>query len=220
MMSEFKDARAQIQVKYPFADMPSPASLGLFPGRAPAPGTQECFALWDKYEMLENVRGHSLVVARIATALAERARQLGIVDLVDLARASALLHDLAKTFCVKYGGDHAMLGAAWAVMETGNYALAQGIILHVHWPWKLPENRDICCVPIFVLYADKRVRHDQCVSLDERFEDLYKRYGKTEEAILGIRGSHEQAKAIEEALSECLMRDLHEDNFDCGRLVQ
>ena len=78
----------------------------------------------------------------------------------------------------------------------------------------------ICALPLFVIYADKRVRHDACVPLEERYEDLLTRYGRTEAAREGIRGSYEQGKTIERALSAQLGWALHEDSFDCGRLVQ
>lgn len=178
-----------------------------------------CFALWDKYEMLENVRAHSLMVAHIATEMASRAKKLGMGVDVEAVRASGLLHDLAKTWCLLYGGSHAILGASWTMDETRHGGIAQGVLLHVHWPWKLPEGPSICSLPFFVMYADKRVRHDACVTLEERFEDLLKRYGKTEDARMGIRKSWEQSKIIEKLFSKALEWDLDEHNFNCGRLV-
>ena len=182
----------------------------------PSPDDEACFALWRKYAMLPNVQRHSRLVAHIATALARRAAEKGFAVNVPEVRASALLHDIAKTYCLRHGGSHALLGGAWAVAETRNYALAQGVMLHVHWPWPLPEGAGICALPFFVIYADKRVRHDACVPLEERYEDLLTRYGRTE----AIRGSYEQGKTIERALSAQLGWALHEDSFDCGRLVQ
>ena len=179
----------------------------------PSPDDEACFALWRKYAMLPNVQCHSRLVAHIATALARRAAEKGFAVNVPEVRASALLHDIAKTYCLRHGGSHALLGGAWAVAETRNYALAQGVMLHVHWPWPLPEGAGICALPFFVIYADKRVRHDAC-------EDLLTRYGRTEAAREGIRGSYEQGKTIERALSAQLGWALHEDSFDCGRLVQ
>ena len=186
----------------------------------PSPDDEACFALWRKYAMLPNVQRHSRLVAHIATALARRAAEKGFAVNVPEVRASALLHDIAKTYCLRHGGSHALLGGAWAVAETRNYALAQGVMLHVHWPWPLPEGAGICALPFFVIYADKRVRHDACVPLEERYEDLLTRYGRTEAAREGNRGSYEQGKTIERALSAQLGWALHEDSFDCGRLVQ
>lgn len=184
-----------------------------------APGDAACFALWDKYAMLPNIRRHSLLVAHIATALARKAEALGLPVRAAQVRASALLHDIAKTYCVRYGGSHAQVGAAWTVAETGNYAVAQGVMLHVWWPWSLPQGTDICALPFFVMYADKRVRHDACVTLEERYADLLQRYGRTEEAREGIRAAYRQGKTIEDALAVLLGWSLHEDSFDSGRLV-
>ena len=184
-----------------------------------APGDAACSPLWDKYAMLPNIRRHSLLVAHIATALARKAEALGLPVRAAQVRASALLHDIAKTYCVRYGGSHAQVGAAWTVAETGNYAVAQGVMLHVWWPWSLPQGTDICALPFFVMYADKRVRHDACVTLEERYDDLLQRYGRTEEAREGIRAAYRQGKTIEDALAVLLGWSLHEDSFDSGRLV-
>lgn len=184
------------------------------------PDERQCFALWDKYKMLPNIRSHSLLVAHIATALAERALEVGIETDVAATRAAGLLHDIAKTWSLEHGGSHAILGASWTIQETRHYGIAQGVILHVHWPWPLPEGAAICCLPIFVIYADKRVRHDKCVSLEQRFEDLITRYGKTEGIRANIRKSQRQAELVEQALSRELKWDLHENSFDSGRLVE
>lgn len=193
---------------------PEPAAPPLF-----APTMQECHELWDKYQMLPNIRRHSVMVAHIARVLAARAVEVGIKVHVDAVFAAGLLHDIAKTWCVANGGSHDMIGASWVVQETGNYAVAQGVLLHVYWPWPLPKGNAICCLPLFVQYADKRARHDKCVTLEERFEDLQKRYGKTAKAARGIEQSYEQARQIENALALALKWDLHENTFDSGRLV-
>lgn len=202
---------------FPFSELPPPSKSDA--KAQPAPDAEQCFGLWNKYEMLENIRRHSLMVASIAAGLAEKAEARGMDVDVCSCRAAGLLHDIAKTWCVKHGGSHAIIGASWTVQETRNYAVAQGVLLHVHWPWRLPEGDAICCLPIFVIYADKRVRHDQFVTLDERFDDLITRYGKTASARDNIRKSHEQAKQIEMALSRQLGWHLNEDSFDRWRLV-
>lgn len=169
--------------------------------------------------MLPNIRRHSLLVAHIATSLAVRAVALGFDVNVDEVRAGGLLHDIAKTYCVRHGGSHAQVGAAWTVAETGNYAIAQGVMMHVWWPWSLPAGGGICALPFFVMYADKRVRHDSCVSLEERYDDLLGRYGHSEAAREGINAAFNQGKNIESALTAQLGWTLNEDSFDCGRLV-
>ena len=202
---------------YPLSGMPALR----FPGRsAYVPDDEACRALWDKYGMLGNIRAHSLLVARVATALALRAFSMGHDVNVPEVHASGLLHDIAKTYCVLHGGGHAQLGASWVVQETGNYAIAQGVFHHVYWPWKIPGDKTLLALPFFVLYADKRARHDEFVTLEDRFQDLLVRYGDTERHRRGIRQSYWQGKAVETALSKLLETPLHEDSSDCWRMVQ
>lgn len=196
--------------------MPYLAGQGPF---APAPDELVCKKLWDKYAMMAHIRRHSLLVAHVAATLAAWAAERGVNVDVEAVEAAGLLHDIAKTWCVRHGGSHAMIGASWTIQETRHYGIAQAVLLHVHWPWDLPKGAAICCLPIFVLYADKRVKHDKCVTLNERFDDLLTRYGKTQRAITGIHQSWEQARIIEAALSRQLQQDLNEHTFDCGRLV-
>ena len=205
--------------KRPLADLPQLPALCRSDAPRPVPGDASCFALWDKYAMLPNIRRHSRLVAHVATTLAQRAADLGLPVRVPEVRASGLLHDIAKTYCVRHGGSHAMLGAAWTVAETANYAVAQGVMMHVWWPWPLPEGAGICSLPFFVIYADKRIRHDACVTLEERYEDLLVRYGRSDAAREGIGVAYQQGKNIERALEAQLGWSLHENSFDCGRVV-
>lgn len=205
------------RILYPLAGLPWLGSLTK--SSQPAPSDADCFILWDKYGMLPNIRCHSRVVAHIATRLARRGAELDFAVNVQEVRASGLLHDLAKTYCLCNGGSHSQLGASWVVENTGNYNVAQGVMMHVCWPWPVPQGPEIVRLPFLVMYADKRVRHDCCVTLAERYEDLLVRYGHDETAREGICGAYAQGRAIEWALSRQLGWNLHEDTFDCGGLV-
>lgn len=206
--------------KYPYEDLPDPLHVeeGLRGLHASAqgriPNERECVRLWDKYGMLPNIRAHSRQVAHICASLATRATELGFAVSVEECRCAGLLHDLAKTRCLETGGSHAQLGAAWVLLETGNYVLAQATLLHVHWFWPLPEGKAICRLPFFLEYADKRVRHDVIVTLAERFDDLRKRYGFTEAARTGITATQAQAVELEARLSSQLHWKLDEYTFD------
>lgn len=200
-------------------NLPNLCSLASPDNWPEAPDEKACIFLWNKYEMLPNIREHSLTVAKIASAIAKAAFQQGYSINPALVKAAALLHDLAKTWCIRHGGSHAQLGASWALMETGNYGISQGVLLHVHWPWKLPEGENLCILPIIIMYADKRVKHSVCVTLKERFDDLLIRYGKTTQARQGILISFEQARKIETGLSKLLGWNLDEYSFDCRGLV-
>ena len=151
-------------------------------------------------------------------ALARLAEAAGLVVNVAEVRAAALLHDLAKTYTISHGGNHCQLGAAWVQELTGNPALAQGVLCHVHWPREIDLAADF--LPLALIYSDKRVKHNQIVTLEARFDDLLVRYGTTEYIRGRIRESFQQAEAIERALAATLGIDIHENTFGCGRLVE
>lgn len=176
--------------------------------------------------MLEHIKGHSEMVARVAAILAQMAlereagnpQQLSPDDFIQSVRASALLHDLGKTCAIRLGGDHAQLGAAWVMQLTGNPHIAQGVMHHVCWPGSLDLARHF--LPLVIIYADKRVRHDELVSLEERFDDLVDRYGTSERSRVWIERSRQQSLDLENLLSIFLEEDIHAYPFDRRRLVR
>jgi putative nucleotidyltransferase with HDIG domain len=206
----------------PFPDLPAEQAWSGFPlAEVPpvsaVPTDEECLTLWDAYGMLPNVRAHSLLVACIATALAEKAEEAGLAVNVAEVRAAALLHDLAKTYTIRHGGNHCQLGGAWVQAATGNPAVAQGVVHHVSWPGEIDIRAHF--LPLTLIYSDKRVKHNQIVPLEARFDDLLVRYGKTEYIRSRIKQSFQQAEAIERALAQTLDITLHERTFGCRGLV-
>jgi hypothetical protein len=197
----------------------NPADPAVLRDAWPVPDMAACHALWDRYAMPEHIRAHSNRVADMAMALARaalangagRAGGTGGVDIhLPSVLASALLHDIAKDYTIRFGGNHAQLGGAWTLHETGNPRIAQGVMHHVHWPWRVDVTVREWLMPLIIIYADKRVKHDQLVTLEERFDDLVERYGRTERIRERIRESHEQAVEIEQALSARLGMPLHD----------
>ena len=190
------------------------------PDTAPIPDETACRALWTRYAMFSHIERHSECVAGMAEALARRAVETGATrhpELVALSLAAGLLHDIAKSYTVQFGGSHAQIGASWVVDSTGNHKVAQAVYHHVEWRWPLPE--DLVHPVFFVIYADKRARHDEMVSLDERYEDLLVRYGKSEHSRAAIHRGLEHSKTIERVLSAQLEFPLHESTVVGGRLV-
>ena len=182
------------------------------------PGAAACRKLWKQYSMLPNVARHSLKVARLALVMAERAAERGKGDVCALTLAAGLLHDIAKSYTVRYGGSHAQLGASWVMTHTGNPIIAQAVLHHVWWPWAFPKN--LTSPVFFVLYADKRVMHDQIVDLKTRYLDLLERYGTTDAARKAIAAGNTHAENLERALAEYLEIDLYACTFVGGRLVE
>ncbi len=196
----------------PLCPISFPASSG------PVPGDRECFQIWRKHSMPPHIRKHSLKVARIATALADIARQRNWDIHVQEVRASALLHDLGKTYTITHQGNHSQLGASQVLELTGNPAIAQGVIHHVHWPGDLDPRRHF--LPLAVFYADKRVKHDRIVTLRQRYEDVIDRYGKSYERKQMIYYSFCRACALEKEFNRSLEVELDAYTFDQRRMVQ
>ena len=183
------------------------------------PREVDCYALWDRYKMPNHIRRHSQRVADMAAGLAHLDAERGSHVNPDAVYAAGLLHDLAKAYCIVHGGNHAEVGSAWAMRETRNGPIAQGVLFHVHWPWE-DTVADENFLVLALLYADKRVTHDKYVSLDDRYTDLFERYGINEVARARLREALEQGKRVEAGLSRRLGVDLHEYTAYRGRLVR
>lgn len=147
---------------------------------SPLPDRETCLRLMDASAMPDNIRGHSLLVARLAVGLGRRLGEVGVALDLDLVEAIALLHDLGKARGLETGEHHGEVGAAM-VEEAGYPAVAPGI--RAHTILLAEELEGPLTESLLVNYADKRVRHDELVSLGERFEDLGARYARSEEAL-------------------------------------
>ena len=188
------------------------------------PRPDDCRTMWNIYEMLPNIREHSLKVAAFSLDLAQKANAAGIAVNEEATYAAAMLHDLGKTYSIQYGGSHAQIGASLVLRDTRNPVLARAVLFHVDFPWndRLSECAydDDYFVTMSVFYADKRVRHDEYVTLDERFDDLAFRYGKNAYALERVQASRVQGKFVEAVLSERLGVSLDAYTPDYGRLVR
>ena len=93
---------------------------------------------------------------------------------MDRIIAGALLHDIGKTACLDNDDDHAAKGVEICLAHNLN-PIADIVGEHVILTNYSPEN-DFAEKEI-VYYADKRVNHDQVVSLEERLTYILERYG-------------------------------------------
>ncbi|BCS90223.1 HDIG domain-containing metalloprotein [Pseudodesulfovibrio sediminis] len=196
--------------------LPPPPGV-LYDPVLPVPDDKTCFALWEQFDMLDNVAEHSLMVAQVATFLAEHAVKAGLPVDVGTVRASALMHDIAKTYCIRHGGSHSQLGGSWTLELTGNPVVAAGVTHHIYWPFELDLHKYF--TQLVVIYADKRVNHTTLVTIHERFQDLIVRYGIPDHYQDRIRKTELQALNLEAMLCNTLKVDLNACDFDSGRMV-
>ncbi|HLD46916.1 MAG TPA: HD domain-containing protein [Desulfobaccales bacterium] len=162
------------------------------------PSHQQCLALMDTHGMLPHIREHSFRVMDVAGFLGEALAEAGFDLHLPLVTAGALLHDLGKTPCLGTLINHAELGAG-ILEELGYPQVAQVVREHVHLDGSIPDPRPLREAEV-VNYADKRVLHEEVVTLAARFADLKVRYGRTPEALARIQATEVRSRALEEKL--------------------
>lgn len=164
--------------------------------------------------MLDHIVDHSLVVARVALFLSVQLNRKGQKLNLPLVEAAALLHDLTKTECLRTKEDHALTGSR-LLKEMGYTRIGEVVEEHIYLSRKMDPSR--VSEEEVVNYADKRVRHDQIVSLEERFDDLKGRYGKSERALKQLEGLKEATLEIERkifSILELAPEDLQDQLFE------
>ncbi len=161
------------------------------------PSPEECLLLMSQYGMLDNIRAHSRVVAQIAGFIGRGLVEDGVDLNLKLIVSAALLHDIAKTACLNNGRDHSRLGEE--ICRRHNFhELAPLVRQHVILQGELPPEADERLV---VYYADKRVNHDEIVSLSARLAYIIERYGRNDpRRCRAINDNFKQAFIIEDMI--------------------
>lgn len=159
------------------------------------PTDEECERLLDYYCMPDNVRAHSEKVKKIAVLIAGELVKKGFDINVELVKKAAILHDIAKVIdfhefpdaekrCIEtwknlkkrfLGLNHTqavmyLLSDYPEVADVIRRHAYKAVIDEKYYPYSWEAK--------IVTYADKRVAHDQVVSLKYRFEEGHKRWQK------------------------------------------
>lgn len=162
------------------------------------PSIEDCHALMDKYEMLDNIKAHSVMVEKVAAIIGKGLKEAGESISLDVVSAGALMHDIAKTTCLKTGEDHAAMGRGLCIENQFDEIaeiVGQHVLLKAYNPGDGISESQI------VYYADKRVNHDTIVSLEERLRDLLIRYGKNKSLVRSrIRQNFRLAGEVEKQI--------------------
>jgi len=162
------------------------------------PSVKECFLFMEQYEMLENIRAHSIIVEKVANIIARGLIDAGADLLIEKITAGALLHDIGKSLCLNTGDDHAAKGEEICyhnqLDEIAN-------IVREHITLESYEAEAAISEKEIIYYADKRVNHDSVVSLEDRLEYLLDRYGRNNEYLRGlIKENFQLCKKVERKL--------------------
>ena len=158
------------------------------------PDASTCRQLMDRYSMLPNIVEHSYRVCQLAAFLGKALS--GPENGLDpaLIVASSLLHDITKTRSLKTKEKHA--GTGGRLLEDLGYPQVAEVI-RGHVRLSAGDRLDPLREVHIINYADKRVRHDTVVSLEERFIDLMDRYGGTPERTVRLEQMRESALELD-----------------------
>lgn len=191
------------------APLDSVESKGRYPSR------DACLEMLKRRGVPLHVIVHSMQVSRVARFLAQKLNLKGEGLNLELVEAASLLHDISKMDGLRTGENHAK-AAGRLLREMGHERVARVVEQHVVAE-EVPGLVRITEEEL-VNYSDKRVMHDRIVTLEERFEDLKERYGRSPESR-AIIGSHlERARKIERKIFEklCMRPEELEEQLSCA----
>ena len=142
------------------------------------PSNNTCFKLLRQLKMMDHILDHSVQVCRVAMCIVDHLERSSTQVDRDLVRAASLLHDITKTRSFKTGENHAATGGQH-LADLGYPEVGDVVRQHVRLDAYTNSNKVIEAE--IVNYSDKRVVHDQVVSLKKRLAYVWKKYGKTPE---------------------------------------
>lgn len=136
----------------------------------------DCLDYYDKINMPPHIRRHCMLVAEVSLLLGRMLNCNGSELNLNMIELGALLHDVGKERGLATGEDHAVLGAK---MLSGLAPPEAACIVREHI-WLEPSHTEgPITESLLVNYSDKRVKHEEVVSVEVRYHDLIARYAKT-----------------------------------------
>jgi molybdenum cofactor cytidylyltransferase len=136
--------------------------------RMEIPSEKECEALLDIAGTADNIRRHCRKVAEVAVVIAEAAAAAGETVDTDLVRAASVLHDIAKA-----SSEHDIEGGRM----LANFGFGKtGHIVSLHTDI-FGEGEKPSLEAMIVYLADKYIRDEEPVSIEERYSSAEIKYG-------------------------------------------
>jgi len=139
--------------------------------------------------MLPHIVRHSELVTDVALLIARKLSEFGQAMDLPLVEAGALLHDITKTTSIQTKENHAETGGE-LLTSLGYTAVAEIVRQHIRVDPESTDPNSVCEAEV-VNYADKRVKHEELVDIEERFKDIWDRYIKK---LPGIQARFEQVQ--------------------------
>jgi len=156
------------------------------------PARETAMEILDCLAVGEDIKRHSVEVAKLAGALALRALQKGFTLDTGRIEAAALLHDIARSA----GRDHAEKGSA-LLRNMGYATIAEIVKVHM----KLPEGALVQVDERAIVYlADKLVCGQTHVTVQTRLAGALQKFGSDAQAAVAVKKRMADARAIMQRL--------------------
>jgi molybdenum cofactor cytidylyltransferase len=171
-------------------------------GRYEIPTAKECDVILNEICRIDPERKrHSQKVAEIAFTIARSLTGAGNHVDAELVYAAAWLHDIAKE------KPHHETAAADILREMGFNKTADIVAVHTD----LVEDSDNCSLEAKIVYlADKLVKGDALVTIEDRFENAIQRFGQIPDARHNIEKRKLRALKTKEELEKLTGQPLEE----------
>lgn len=161
------------------------------------PDKKRCLRIISDMTMPDHILDHCRMVSSVATFLSQCLRPFFPEINIELATASALLHDITKFRSFSTGERHSHTGSI-LLADLGYPEVADIIRQHV----VLDHYSDTSPVTVveIVNYSDKRTLHDQVVPLTDRLAYIRDQYGGNPEISQRIASMWENTQALEKKI--------------------
>lgn len=143
------------------------------------PGLAACEALWKEHHTPRRVIGHCKAVSKTASAIGEKLNEKGYNLNIPLIQSAGWLHDIARV-----EEEHWKKGAE-IVKNLGYPDVAD--IIEAHMFYRIDGSKEEIAELDLVCLADRMVKEDHFVGLDERMDYIIQK-------AKGFPGAEEQIR--------------------------
>lgn len=164
-----------------------------------------CVELFDEFALLPNIREHTRKVAVIADAMARTVISRGRPLDLALTHSGARLHDLLRL------EPHHGTAAADLLADRGYLALA--VVVREHMNPELGDALELDEATIVYL-ADKLVRNDGPVTVEQRYAPALEHFKDDDEATERVHRAVAKSNAVKRLYEEFTHEDLYEQCRD------
>ncbi|SDH36428.1 DVU_1551 family NTP transferase [Desulfosporosinus hippei] len=202
-LEQYEQDALEVEVEDPgiLLDMDTPEDyleMLNYCGHSQIPSEKECYAILKSSNTSPQVVNHCQQVAQVSSVLGSYLVRCGCPLNLELIKAAALLHDLAKG-----EADHACVGAK---MLCKYPQVAQ--IVAEHMDIYLGSTDQSLTETEIVYLADKLVQEDQIISLQARFSGLLEKYKNNVEVSSKIILRLSNAEKIQGKIEEIVKMPL------------